>query len=624
MRVDNIGTPRNIPDSPQRPGLAEGDVLIAEVTDIKGDKVFLKNQDGGAVLTAKLLGDIGVAVGDYVETVVDEASGGRYVLRVVDISRQAPFATGPEMAADMQALSQAAKTQALLSTLNMLRNNPGADPKAAAFLSRHGIAGTAENIDVLSQMAKGPSPVTALLTQIIESLGASPKIFAQSGQPLPLNGEASQNAQPQTAAVLNGGADAVPAETAPPEGSTPVKEGAVRQTPGQSQELSGVLQNRIQSDAAPGRATSAEPGQTNQMQAGPVSGSAAQNTSQQILSDQTKLPDTNTQTAAQPMPAGVMPSAPAAQSQHPVQTQAGLTVIPEPDAPIPQSAAQTALPAELVPAAPNGQPQPFAQPPAVPNVPVDAQAGVWPQASETAAAPQPKPSVGSSSSEGKPVFVPNAETAENTGSVSHKGAEIVQKALDMFVPMDDAEKLAVHLKKAVHEMPEQLKELKLLADHADNTVREAVASKLDQAEKQMSLMSEVKRFDCYQIPLQTGTQRQTTAELFVYRYRGGKKSVDPDNILILLGLDTQYMGRVETLVKTSGKNLNIEFNMENMRLADEMLSDATQLKSVVQQTGYTLAGISVKQLSARTTVLNAEERFEKEADGSAGNVDIRI
>lgn len=616
MRVENIGIPRNIPDREQRPGLAEGDVLIAEVTDIKGDKVFLKNQAGGAVLTAKLLGDIGVAVGDYVETVVDEASGGRYVLRVVDISRQAPFATEAELSADKQTMGQALKAQALLSTLAMLKNNPGADPKAAAFLSRHGLAGTADNIETLSQMAKGSSPVTALLTQIIQSFGTSPKAFSQNGSVMP-SADAAQNAQPAQVAMQGDNthsAQSAGQTTADNAGwgagQTQTQNGSV-----QSQTASaGTAQSQaVSGGTVPDQAATATPGQMSQALTGPVLDGAAQNTSQQISSDQMMMPEALSQTAAQSTPDAATPVT-APQNQNAPQTEANMVTV-GPDARAPQSTPQTAVPIETVPAA-DGQTPALAAPLVV-------NTAAHPPAEE-AAGPMPKTSAENNAAEAKTVGFEIEFAADHTNVTGRKGEDIVQKALDMLVRMDDPEKLAVHIKKAVQEMPEQLKELKLLADHADNTVRDTVSAKLGQAEKQMALMSEVKRFDCYQIPLQTAAQQQTTAELFVYRYRGGKKAVDPDNILILLGLDTQFMGRVETLVKTSGKTLNIEFNMEDMRLADEALADAAQLKDAVRQAGYTLFGISIKQLTSRTTVLNAEERLINEADGSAGNVDIRV
>ena len=202
--------------------------------------------------------------------------------------------------------------------------------------------------------------------------------------------------------------------------------------------------------------------------------------------------------------------------------------------------------------------------------------------------------------------------------------QITDKALAMFMSLEDADELALHLKKAVQDLPEQLKELKVLIEHADNIVKETVAAKFDQIEKQMSIMNEVRRFDCYQIPLQNSQHQLSAAELYVYRYRNGKKKVDPENILILLGLDTQYMGRVETLIKTNGKSLSIEFNLEDMRLSDEIQADTAHLEQTVNEAGYHLAGVSVKPLTSRTTVLNAENRFENETGGSAGNVDVRI
>ncbi len=609
MRVENIGISRKLPDSPQRTGLSEGDVLIAEVTDIKGDKVFLKNQDGGAVLTAKLLSDIGVAVGDYVETVVDEASGGRYVLRVVDISRQAPFATESEMSADIRAMSQSVKAQALLSTLAMLKNNPGADPKAAAFISRHGLAGTAENIEVLSQMAKGPSPVTALLAQIIESIRTSPKAFSQSTL-------ASLSADPAAQTTQSLKADlGVSTHAALSDGQGAADKAG--QTAGQSQTQSSPVQAQTAStgpglsqaapaDSVSNQAAVAGTGQTSPAQDSPVSGGLAQN-----------MPAAHTQPTAEAAPDANTPPVPVRQSQSPAQPETNPAAAgPGTQAPqTPPSAPKTAN----VGGGPSDQINPQQT-----NTPSAEEAVAQPSADRMADMPQTERSAVTQAADAKTAAAKNDNMAENAVKTIQKGNEIVQKALGMLAPMDDAEKLSVHIKKAVQEMPEQLKELKLLADHADKTVRDVVASKLDQAEKQMSLMSEIKRFDCYQIPLQTGRQQQTTAELFIYRYRGGKKAVDPDNILILLGLDTQYMGRVETLVKTSGKTLNIEFNMEDMQLADDMRADAAQLKGAVQQAGYTLSGVSVKQLTSRTTVLNAEERFEKETDGSAGNVDIRV
>ena len=159
MRIEQIGWTKNIPERSYERALTQGDVLIAEVTAIMEDSVQLKSQ-GGNALTARLLGEIGVSVGDFVETVVDEAAGGRYVLRIVDITRGSA-SNDPNGEPAGQARSTSAQT--LLGTLSMLKMNPGTDPKAAAFLARQNLAGTPDNKETLAQDVKGTQPIDRLL-----------------------------------------------------------------------------------------------------------------------------------------------------------------------------------------------------------------------------------------------------------------------------------------------------------------------------------------------------------------------------------------------------------------------------------------------------------------------------
>ena len=603
MRVEHLGTTKSISETPHRQGLAQGDILVAEVTDIKGDQVVLKNQDGSGTLTAKLLSDIAVSIGDFVETVVDEASGGRYVLRVIDISRQMPF--GSDNLETLTTQNQSVRAQALLNTLAMLKNNPGADPKAAAFLSRHGIAGSAENIETVSQMAKGASIVTVMLAELIESFGINKDqagSLAPAAQPVANN--VSQTAQPVTVAD--------PLVQAPKDIQTPASQTAeLMQTPANSVEDNAVQASAVmQSDTA--KVT--------------VTGLQAPIEAQAILQPiAQESPGAAGQSAGQTMPVGIaVPNAGVSLAQ-------AVQAMPEAAVQIQSTDGQT-TPANQAITQAVFQPSAEAAAPSA-NAAENTAAVLHPSVLETAVktdAPDMAARMNAPLGEAQ-----NMKTTGMTDNISkmpeHITAapkeipeQITDKALAMFMSLEDADELALHLKKAVQDLPEQLKELKVLIEHADNIVKETVAAKFDQIEKQMSIMNEVRRFDCYQIPLQNSQYQLSAAELYVYRYRNGKKKVDPENILILLGLDTQYMGRVETLIKTNGKSLSIEFNLEDMRLSDEMQADTAGLEQTVNEAGYHLAGVSVKPLTSRTTVLNAENRFENETGGSAGNVDVRI
>lgn len=586
MRVEHLGTTKSIPETPHRQGLAQGDILVAEVTDIKGDQVLLKNQDGSGTLTAKLLSDIAVSIGDFVETVVDEASGGRYVLRVIDISRQMPF--GSDDLETLTTQNQSVRAQALLNTLAMLKNNPGADPKAAAFLSRHGIAGSAENIETVSQMAKGASIVTIMLAELIESFGIN-KEQAGSLAPAaqPAANTVSQTAQPVTV-------------------TDPLVQTPANSVKGNAVQASAVMQSDTPKVTATGLQAPIE----------------AQTILQPIAKES---PGAAGQSAGQTTPVGIaVPNAGASLAQ-------AVQAMPEAAVQI-QSTDGQAMPANQAITQAVFQPSAEAAAPSA-NAAENTAAVLHPFAPETVVktdAPDMAARMDAPLGEAQ-----NMKTTGMTDKISKMpehitaapkeiSEQITDKALAMFMSLEDADELALHLKKAVQNLPEQLKELKVLIERADNTVKETVAAKFDQIEKQMSIMNEVRRFDCYQIPLQNSQHQLSAAELYVYRYRNGKKKVDPENILILLGLDTQYMGRVETLIKTNGKSLSIEFNLEDMRLSDEMQADTAGLEQTVNETGYHLTGVSVKPLTSRTTVLNAENRFENETGGSAGIVDVRI
>ena len=137
-------------------------------------------------------------------------------------------------------------------------------------------------------------------------------------------------------------------------------------------------------------------------------------------------------------------------------------------------------------------------------------------------------------------------------------------------------------------------------------------------------MSELKRFDCYHIPLTGMNREQTTAELYVFRQRRRKAQADQETFAVLLGLDTQHMGRVETMIRADGRSVALEFRLENAEVADAFSKGAKALEPLIGQAGYRLTGVNVRELAARTTVLNAEEALSGQVAPDTGSLDIRV
>jgi len=530
MRIEQISTTKNIHERSYEKALAQGDILIAQVTAVMEDAVALKSQ-GGAALTARLLGSIGVAVGDFVETVVDEADGGLYVLRIIDISR------GPvnnDTRENTQGSSTTAAAQTLWDTLSMLKMNPGAEPKSALFLARHGIPAQG-NIETMNQLAKGAEPIGKLMSEAMSLIRATV----------------------QTADTNSSGVAMQPA-----------------------------TQEKTQTSAPAGQPEAA------------LSIQAENASAASRLADTAAEIKAAAQSAAAP---NIQTDAAAADAAHPISSAV-------------QNAPQAARPSGSIEAP-------------KPDIPAEKRTATDMQKAGSAITTEAKTAI-QNTYDGKARGRMDLGSSKNglaKGAVPQGIKDLfLQKAAPLFIRLADREALALRIRKAMKALPEELKELKLLLDRNDTKNKDIAVQKLESAEKQISLLAQVKRFECFRIPLLLHGNRAATAELYVYRYMNKKASQDGQNTVILLGLDTEHMGRVETLLKASGKSLDIKLHLEDMRLSGEISNDVQQFKETAADLGYSQINLNIVKLAARTTLLGAEEKLTAYADGGAGNVDIRI
>ncbi len=518
MKIEYAQPVKNIPEKMQQQLLKQGDFFTSEVLEVRGETALLRTAQG-ALLTARLLADLGLAAGDYVETVVDEASGGRYVLRLLEVSRQNVQPGNSEAGASAGAAAQNMRAQVLHNAMTMMKKNAGLDPKIAEFLARNGIADTPENIETLARLARGEQRIAQVLTQM-QGEAASAKTVAEN--------TAAAAARPTAFEPV---ARAMVIETAPP-------------STGQEAAGTAVISEPVLNNMTPESKPQAVP-TPNQVPLPQAGGAAPQNTGL-------------TGTAAQDIPeAALTPGAAATQAET-------------------QTSAKTAA------------------------------EGMTQQPGQTDTEIM-KPGTVAGQSENK-----------------QEPTALLRQLLTFFVDLKDKETLPAQLKRAVEELPEQIKELKLSMQTPDNIDRNTLAHKAESLDRQMTLMSEVKRFDCYHIPLMGKNNEPGTAELFVYRQRRRKKETEPETYAVLLGLDTQHMGRVEAMIRAAGRSVTLEFALEQAELSDAFAEGAAELEPLIAQTGYRLSQVSVRELSTRTTVLNAEEALTQGQAANTGGLDIKI
>jgi hypothetical protein len=547
MKIENIGQIKEVEQvhiisEYMAPKFTEGQILIARVENIQGDKVMLKNNEG-KLFMALMQSELGLSEGDIVEVAANK-NGSGYVLHLLDVE-----------SSNKQNDSIASARNNIPGTLATIKANPGLDPKAAAFLIENNIPRTPENIAALAQIVRGDSNLGALLTGIVSGL-------------------VSLNASAQETAASG------------PE--------AMQATPGaQNTEVNYIIEeNTAQADIA-GKQTAQKPGQTDLpmatkgADAAPISAAA-----EHIAAGSEDGTDA----------AGVLPlNTDATQLKTPSNIgQAGEQA----------SAADAQIPAEQTGVLQNKVSGGAQQ--VILNEDIYLTKEKLTDGKRAAANAPP----------GKDIAALKHLSPEMDREYRHVNKkEITDKILDLFCKPD--KQTGAEFKKAVLDIPDKLGELKLLLQHADKQ-DVGILQKADQAQKQLELLAEAKRFDCIQIPFMLKNGAERTAELYVYRRKRNQKEAGEEGLTVLIALDTQHIGRVETLLKTSGKNLSVEFRLEQKEIQPEIIKRSKALSKALENAGYILKSLKITGLETRTNVLNAGGVLIPDAGVSSGNIDVHV
>ncbi len=269
-----------------------------------------------------------------------------------------------------------------------------------------------------------------------------------------------------------------------------------------------------------------------------------------------------------------------------------------------------------------------------PNSPADANAQIV-SASGQEAAPQPPVSTQDASiiaqgagQQTEGVSSGNAQGQDSAANeqplrgetLLYNKEQIKEKILEIFIRPD--EQTGAQLKKTVMETSDKLNALKMMLNNSDKSNKEIYIGKAAQAQKQLDMMSDSKRFDYIQMPFYLKNGAERTAELYVFR-RKRKKEPGEEGMSVLVALDTQNIGRVETLIKTSGTGISLEFRIEHKELQQEISKRAKILAAALEGAGYHLKNIRVTKLKTRTTVLNAAGPDEDDG-AKSGKLDVKI
>lgn len=124
-----------------------------------------------------------------------------------------------------------------------------------------------------------------------------------------------------------------------------------------------------------------------------------------------------------------------------------------------------------------------------------------------------------------------------------------------------------------------------------------------------------------QIPIQMN-EKNTTAEIYVFNDKKRSKSVNPENATILVALDLDKLGHIESLITVNMKNVNITFKVGEESFKKVISKSSEALKQSLEARGYSLNPLKIIDIKEKFNLLELEELIG--IDNMQLHVDIKV
>ncbi|MDF2840510.1 MAG: hypothetical protein K0Q99_1282 [Clostridia bacterium] len=124
-----------------------------------------------------------------------------------------------------------------------------------------------------------------------------------------------------------------------------------------------------------------------------------------------------------------------------------------------------------------------------------------------------------------------------------------------------------------------------------------------------------------QIPLNIN-ENKTTAEVYVFNNKKKSNMINPENATILIALDLNKLGHLESLISVVKKDVNITFKVEKEEFRKAIKGAVVALKDALEARGYRLNPLKIIDIEEKFNLLELEELTN--VDMGQLHLDIRV
>lgn len=212
--------------------------------------------------------------------------------------------------------------------------------------------------------------------------------------------------------------------------------------------------------------------------------------------------------------------------------------------------------------------------------------------------------------------------ASNHNAIAQEFRQLMGE-LDKFVVSIKGEVVsdAERLQKALQRQPELADGIKssLIRLNGETSY---ISQKAGDITAQVRLGNQLENFYYCQVPFEIN-QKQKNAELYVFEKKQNTDHAEKTNTTILIGLDTEHMGRVEAVLRSEEK-LSIELRLQSESVLNYFESEKQELNTALEKDAFSVKEIRLTLLREKTTPINAMKTMDMQEHVSFQSVDIII
>ena len=211
--------------------------------------------------------------------------------------------------------------------------------------------------------------------------------------------------------------------------------------------------------------------------------------------------------------------------------------------------------------------------------------------------------------------------AETSGGAPEKLAAFLE---DMFTKIEKNDGGAAGRLQAARE--ELSLRLLLAEEEISRAALPGKAEMLGQTQKLMEhvrALNSIEQFAYMQLPVKLAGENKT-AELYIYIKKGGGRKIDPENVNILLAVDLEHMGRLESFINIRGKDVSVKLEVPGEEQKAFVGENTVMLHELLSEAGFKLVSTSVACSEEETAPPSALSALKRHTAGRPGGIDFTV